>query len=410
MHLIESFRSERVALAILLASLALFGFGCSKQQAQPPKASAAPPPRAPMPTLAPIAFSGPGAPLVDLRNPDEPPPGASEADKAWFAVLKASRPPTPPAEWQTKPPTAEEAKKWDQTNSLRAGEAADLARDFYTRYPDHAAVAEAKERELDLLRVAVQLGSTNKLARLDELETAKLQDPSLDEDERFEVRAQQVQRAVTQKEDEGQAAVLAAFEKGARQLQKEFPKRPEPYAILLEIAQNTEGDKARTLAQEISTNDLPAELREAAQGLLKRLDALGKPLAIKFTAVDGREVDLANLKGKVVLVDFWATWCGPCVAELPNVKAAYDKLHAKGFEIVGISFDDDKEKLTSFTKKQNLPWPQYFEAGGDNKFGTEYNVASIPTMWLVDRKGLLRDTNARADLAAKVEKLLAEAP
>lgn len=397
-------------MATLLTALSSLGPGCSKQEPDRPTSAAAAAPSQPTPTLAPMTPPGPGAPFLDLRNPDEPPPGASEADKAWHAVLRASRPPTPPAEWRTKPPTEDEIKKWDESNGKRAAEAADLARGFYTRYPDHSAVAEAKERELDLLRVAVQLGQTNHLPRLEELESAKLKDASLDDDERFEVRAQQVQRAVAQKEREGPAAVLAEFEKGARQLQKEFPQRPEPWAILLEIAQNSETDKARALAREISTNDLPAELREAATGLLKRLEALGKPLAIKFTAVDGREVDLASLKGKVVLVDFWATWCGPCVAELPNIKAVYDKLHAKGFDIVGISFDDDKEKLTSFVRKEKLPWPQYFEAGGDNKFGAEFNVTTIPTMWLVDKQGVLRDMNARGDLMAKVEKLLAEAP
>src|SRR6266498_3501706 len=68
---------------------------------------------------------------------------------------------------------------------------------------------------------------------------------------------------------------------------------------------------------------------------------VGKPLALKFTAVDGRPVDLETLRSKVVLIDFWATWCGPCVQEVPHVKAVYDKLHPKGFEIIGISFDQN---------------------------------------------------------------------
>ena len=154
----------------------------------------------------------------------------------------------------------------------------------------------------------------------------------------------------------------------------------------------------------------PAGLQAAADSSLQLGSAVvGKPLVMKFTAVDGQEVDLAKLEGKVVLIDFWATWCGPCRAELPNVKAAYERLHPKGFEIVGISFDKSKKDLQTFTAKEKMSWPQYFDGlYWDNKVGKKYGVEGIPTMWLVDKKGNLREMDAREKLTERVEKLLAE--
>ncbi|MDB6125453.1 MAG: resA 1 [Pedosphaera sp.] len=136
---------------------------------------------------------------------------------------------------------------------------------------------------------------------------------------------------------------------------------------------------------------------------------VGKPAQLKFTAVDGRAVDMQQLRGKVVLLDFWATWCGPCREEIPNVRAAYEKFHAKGFEIVGISFDSDKEALVSMVKAERMAWPQYFESRKDNKIGEQYGIAHYPSMWLVDKKGVIRFISARRDMEEKIETLLNEA-
>jgi len=144
--------------------------------------------------------------------------------------------------------------------------------------------------------------------------------------------------------------------------------------------------------------------RNAATAKLKT-----EPLDLKFTALDGAEIDLAKMRGKVVLIDFWATWCGPCVQEVPNVVAAYEELHPKGFEIVGISLDKDKAKLEDFIKEKGMAWPQFFDGKGwQNEISSRFGIQSIPAMWLVDKKGMLVETNAREDLEGKIEKLLAE--
>ena len=116
------------------------------------------------------------------------------------------------------------------------------------------------------------------------------------------------------------------------------------------------------------------------------------------TDVEGKPISISNYKGKIVLVDFWATWCGPCIGELPNVLKTYEKYHGKGFEIVGISLDSDKSKLTSFTKSKNMPWQQYFDGQGwKNKVGQKYGVRSIPATYLIDKEGKLLAKDLRGE-------------
>lgn len=150
------------------------------------------------------------------------------------------------------------------------------------------------------------------------------------------------------------------------------------------------------------------------EGQLRRIKLPGNVMELEGATLTGEKFDWASYRGKVVLVDYWATWCAPCRQELPNVKKAYKKYHAQGFEVIGISLDDDPDKLQSFLNDQKIAWTTLFEPeeqyrGWSHPMAVRYGISAIPMAILVGKDGKVVSMSARGpELSRLLEELLTE--
>ena len=288
--------------------------------------------------------------------------------------------------------------------------------------PDDALHQRAVALKLDALETLRQSGEPEAAAALAAFAESldDVRDPALAARVRGAAVAAQVDAAVASGRPEDAAplvARVAALLKAAPD-DADLAKTAADFAVKLGGLPGGESAAAAAFAAflpefERSGNPSVRDLAERIGGTARRLSLPGNPMKITGTLLSGEPFDQTTLAGKVVLVDFWATWCGPCVAEIGNLRKEYERWHDKGFEVIGVSLDEDRDALEQFVQAKEIPWPILYEQPGGpgwrHPLASYYGITGIPTVVLIGRDGNVITLDARGKkLGAALERLLGE--
>lgn len=287
--------------------------------------------------------------------------------------------------------------------------------------PADAAYEEVATAKLESLMMLGRLGDESAAAALNQF-AASLVDsgsPALALEAKRLLLVAQAQELFAKRDLAGAVGLIGQI----KQLLEAAPNDSKTAGLAMQLASAFEhmpggADAARQAYETFgpifatSSNESIRQMAESFAGTLRRLSLPGNPMEITGTLLSGQPFDQQTLAGKVVLVDFWATWCGPCVAEIPNVLEQYEKYHAQGFEVVGISLDQDRDALEKFVADRKIPWPILFEpsegAGWQHPLATYYGISGIPTVILIGRDGKVVTLNARGErLGEELDKIFA---
>jgi thiol-disulfide isomerase/thioredoxin len=179
---------------------------------------------------------------------------------------------------------------------------------------------------------------------------------------------------------------------------KQYPESRETADALMQLgmAEEFSGnvEQAEAWYTQIAQKFDGSEAAKKAEGALRRLGSVGKPLALRGRAVDGSTTDLSSFSGKVVLVQYWATWCEPCMADMARLREVYSQYKGQGFEIIGVNLDNDSESLVKYLRSNPLPWRQLYEPGGlESRLAAEMGIMTLPQMILVGKDGRVVNRN-----------------
>jgi thiol-disulfide isomerase/thioredoxin len=193
---------------------------------------------------------------------------------------------------------------------------------------------------------------------------------------------------------------------------EDYPKSPDTAEAILQLAMaeefSGEEENAKKWYSRIVSDFAQSAPAEKAAGAIKRLDSVGKVLLFQGKNAAGGTIDLSNYRGKVVLLQYWATWCEPCKADMAAIKELFGKFGRSGFEVVGVNVDTTPQEMSAYLGQNPLPWPHVYEEGGlDSRPANDLGILTLPTMLLLDREGKVVNRNVQtAELEREIQKLL----
>jgi thiol-disulfide isomerase/thioredoxin len=193
---------------------------------------------------------------------------------------------------------------------------------------------------------------------------------------------------------------------------KEYPQSADSAEAMLQLAMAQEfageEEKAIDWYGQVAKRFPQSTSAKKAAGAVTRLESVGKAIEFNGLTVDGKTVNLAALKGKVVVIQYWATWCEPCIQDMERIGELHAKYAGRGFEVIGVNLDNNRDEMVAFLTKNRLPWPQIHEAGGlDSRPANHLGVLTLPTMLLIGKDGNVISRNLHvSELDGELKKQL----
>lgn len=184
---------------------------------------------------------------------------------------------------------------------------------------------------------------------------------------------------------------------------RKLPQDERGADLLGSLASYSRKNEQRAIYRRIAADYAGTSAAKLAEGALRQLDGIGKPMELSFDdVVSGQPVSIKNLKGKVVVIHFWSTTCGPCIAEMPALRSAFTRYKEHGVEFIGVNLDHPSvgvDAVKECIAAKKLTWPQFYQGNGwESEFSTSWGINGIPTVFVVDRDGNLHSTEARGRL------------